>query len=73
MRRLSIVTSQCPPGIELSIVFGIWSIRIAGSGRSTRNMQAPPALSASSERAITMPTPAPCAPVLKHLRPFTTQ
>jgi hypothetical protein len=27
----------------------------------------------SSERAMTMPTPAPSAPVMKHFLPFTTQ
>ena len=42
------------PGIELSMVLGISSMRIAGSGRSTRNMQAP-----CSAFAMMMPTRAP--------------
>ena len=60
--------SAWPPGIELSIVSSTRSMRIAGSGRSTRNMQAP-----SSDFAMTMPTFAPSAPVMKALRPLITQ
>ena len=43
-------------------------MRIAGSGRSTRNSDAP-----SAAFAITMPTEAPCAPVMNALRPSITQ
>ena len=43
-------------------------MRIAGSGRSTRNMHAP-----SSDFAMTMPTLAPSAPVMNVLRPLMTQ
>ena len=61
-RRFSISISACPPGIELSIVSSTRIVRIAGSGRSTRNMHAP-----SSDFAMTMPTRAPSAPVMKLL------
>ncbi len=57
-----------PPGMVLSMVSSTRSIRMAGSGRSTRNMQAP-----SSDFAMTMPTLAPSAPVMKALRPLITQ
>ena len=57
-----------PPGMELSMVLGTRSMMMAGSGRSTRNMQAP-----SSDLAMMIPTLAPTAPVMKHLRPLMTQ
>ena len=49
-------------------MLGMRSTRTAGSGRSTRNMQAP-----SSDFAITIPTCAPSAPVMNALRPLITQ
>ena len=67
-RKSSMAISAWPPGIELSIVSRMRSVRIAGSGRSTRNRQAP-----SSDFAITMPTRAPSAPVMNFLVPLMTQ
>src|SRR5690606_8828752 len=56
--------------MEESIVSITRSTRTAGSGRSTRNMVAATLPSPASVRAMTMPTEAPTAPVMKALRPL---